>query len=109
MEGSADKAGIKSGDVILKINGIEVNSGSKLQEEVGKNRPGDKITVTLRRKGELKDVESFQEAFSKIRPSLDYDRRFAESLKDRPVVLGYTILLEDAAALAQAARRTHFS
>lgn len=57
-KGAGDKAGIKSGDVILKINGVEVNSGSKLQEEVGKNRPGDKITVTLRRKGELKDIEA---------------------------------------------------
>jgi adenylate cyclase len=44
---------------------------------------------------ELKDVEPFQEIFSKIRPSLDYDRRFAESLQGRPVVLGFTFLVED--------------
>jgi adenylate cyclase len=44
--------------------------------------------------GELKDVEAFQTVFSKIRPSLDYDRRFAESMEGRPVVLGYTFLLE---------------
>jgi serine protease Do len=55
--GAAQKGGIKMGDVILKINGVEVNSGSKLQEEVGKNKPGDEVTVTLRRKGELKDVK----------------------------------------------------
>lgn len=47
--GAGNKAGILKGDVILKINEVEVNSSSKLQEEVGKNRPGDKITVTLRR------------------------------------------------------------
>jgi len=50
--GAAAKGGIKAGDVILKINGTEVNSGSKLQEEVGKNKPGDEVTVSLRRKGE---------------------------------------------------------
>ncbi|MBL7811652.1 MAG: Do family serine endopeptidase [Bacteroidetes bacterium] len=55
---AAEKAGIKKGDVILKINGTEVNSSSRLQEEVGKNKPGDKVTVTLRRKGDVKDVEA---------------------------------------------------
>jgi S1-C subfamily serine protease len=55
--GAAAKGGIKAGDVILKINGTEVNSGSKLQEEVGKNKPGDEVTVSLRRKGELKEVK----------------------------------------------------
>ncbi|MCO5260968.1 MAG: Do family serine endopeptidase [Crocinitomicaceae bacterium] len=48
--GSAEKAGIKKGDVILKIGSVEVNSSAKLQEEVGKGRPGDKIPVTIRRK-----------------------------------------------------------
>ncbi len=56
-KGAADKVGIKKGDVILKINGIDVNSGSKLQEEVGRNKPGDKIKVTVLRKGELKEFE----------------------------------------------------
>jgi Do/DeqQ family serine protease len=55
--GAAAKGGIKAGDVILKINGTEINSGSKLQEEVGKNKPGDEVTVSLRRKGELKEVK----------------------------------------------------
>ncbi len=49
--GGAEKAGIKKGDVILKIGSVEVNSSAKLQEEVGKGRPGDKIPVTIRRKG----------------------------------------------------------
>lgn len=54
--GAAEKAGVKKGDVIVKINGVEVNSGSKLQEEVGKNKPGDEIKVSIRRKGEIKDL-----------------------------------------------------
>ena len=35
-DGSADKAGIKKGDVILKVGTKEVNSAATLQEEIGK-------------------------------------------------------------------------
>ena len=48
--GSAEKSGIKSGDVILKIGTKEVNSSAELQEEIGRMRPGDKVTVTIRNK-----------------------------------------------------------
>lgn len=46
--GSAEKAGLKEGDVVLKIGTKEVNSAASLQEEIGKMRPGDKVAVTLR-------------------------------------------------------------
>lgn len=46
--GSAEKAGIKTGDVILKIGGKEVNSSASLQEEIGRRRPGDIVSVTVR-------------------------------------------------------------
>lgn len=46
--GSAEKAGLKEGDVILKIGAKEVNSTASLQEEIGKRRPGDKVNVTVR-------------------------------------------------------------
>lgn len=46
--GSAQKAGVKDESVILKIGNKEVNSVAELQEEIGKRRPGDKISVTLR-------------------------------------------------------------
>jgi S1-C subfamily serine protease len=48
--GSADKAGLKDGDVILKIGSKEVNSVAALQEEIGKRRPGDKVTLSVRQK-----------------------------------------------------------
>jgi S1-C subfamily serine protease len=57
-DGSADKAGIKDGDVILKIGTKEVNSVASLQEEIGKRRPGDKVGVTIRnKKGDEEIVE----------------------------------------------------
>ena len=48
--GSADKAGLKDGDVILKIGSKEVNSVAALQEEIGKRRPGDKVLLSVRQK-----------------------------------------------------------
>lgn len=43
--GAAEKAGIKKDDVINEVNGVKVNSTAELQEQVGRYRPGDKITV----------------------------------------------------------------
>ena len=55
--GSADKAGMKDGEVILKVGSKEVNSVASLQEEVGKRRPGDKISVTIRNKNNEEEVK----------------------------------------------------
>lgn len=48
--GSAQKSGIKDGEVILKIGNKEVNSVASLQEEIGKRRPGDRVSITIRKK-----------------------------------------------------------
>jgi serine protease Do len=47
---AAEKAGIKDGDVIIKINDVAVNSSSELQEQVSRYHPGDKLNVTVKRK-----------------------------------------------------------
>ncbi len=51
---SAQEAGIEKGDVITRIDDVEVNSPSELQELVGRHRPGDKINVTVKRKDNVK-------------------------------------------------------
>ena len=45
---------------------------------------------------QLKGVPQFQHAFNEIKPQLDYDDIFAERMKGRPVVLGYTFVGEHA-------------
>ena len=55
--GSAEKAGVKAGDVILKIGTREVNSVAELQEEIGKRRPGDKVSLTIRTKGGDEEIK----------------------------------------------------
>jgi S1-C subfamily serine protease len=54
--GAAEEAGIKSGDIILMINDVPVNSVSMLQENVGLHRPGDKLKLTIDRAGARKEV-----------------------------------------------------
>lgn len=56
-DGAAITAGIKPGDIIKKINGVDVNVGSELQEQLSSFRPGDKVKVTYSRNGSEKTVE----------------------------------------------------
>ena len=51
------------------------SSGLRVLERLGQQR--------------FRDSTTFQSSLTELRPILDYDRRFAESLKGRPVVLGY--------------------
>lgn len=55
-EGSARQAGIRSGDIILKIEGVSVNSTSELLEIVGQHSPGDKVNVIVRRSNKELDL-----------------------------------------------------
>ena len=48
---AAESAGLKSKDVITKINGVSVNSSPELQEQVANYRPGDKLNVEYIRDG----------------------------------------------------------
>jgi len=53
----AEDAGIAPGDIILMIEGKEVNNTSRLQELVARNRPGDYIKVTIQRGQELMEMD----------------------------------------------------
>ena len=52
--GAASLAGIKDNDVIISIDGMNVNSTSELQEQISKHRPGDKIIVEIKRDNKRK-------------------------------------------------------
>ncbi len=55
-DGGAYAAGIRTGDRIEKINGIEIFSGGELQEQVSRYKPGDKVPVTFLRNGKEQTV-----------------------------------------------------
>ena len=60
---------------------------------------GMEILDTLAR-GELRGNAEFQRAYGMARPQLDFDRRFAASMQNRPVVLGYYFNSEERAVKA---------
>ena len=55
-DGAADKAGIKAGDVITQIDAAPIRSGADLQEQIGRHRPGDSVTITVMRGSTLKTL-----------------------------------------------------
>jgi serine protease Do/serine protease DegQ len=48
---SAERAGIKTGDIITSINGIVMKSASELRNSIGMLRVGDKVEIGLLRDG----------------------------------------------------------
>jgi len=55
-DGSAMDAGLQENDVILAFDGVEVKTVAELQEQVGKHRPGDKVTITYFRNAKEKTI-----------------------------------------------------
>ncbi len=55
-KGAAAKAGLKEGDLITKLNGISITSGSELVGQIAIYRPGDKIKITYKRNGAETEV-----------------------------------------------------
>jgi len=54
--GAAADAGLKVGDIIVKVENTEVNSTPQLLEQIGRHRPGDKVNITVVRDGEEKAI-----------------------------------------------------
>ncbi|MDL2264819.1 Do family serine endopeptidase [Parabacteroides sp. OttesenSCG-928-G21] len=48
---AAKQAGVEIGDVIVAVNDTKVRTGSSLQEQISKYRPGDKVKITVDRYG----------------------------------------------------------
>ena len=51
---AAKEAGLKKGDVIVKLNDATVKNSGELQEQMNKLRPGDKATISYYRDNKLK-------------------------------------------------------
>ena len=56
-DSAADKAGIKAGDIIVKIDDIRVSTSPRLQEIIARRRPGDKLSVLVNRNGSEKEFK----------------------------------------------------
>ncbi|GAA4456337.1 trypsin-like peptidase domain-containing protein [Nibrella saemangeumensis] len=55
--GAAKVAGLKKGDVIVKMEGQPVDSDAQMREIIGRRRPGDVINITVNRDGSERDFK----------------------------------------------------
>jgi serine protease Do len=54
----ADKAGIKTGDIILVVDGKDIENSIELPRVIGDSRPGTQVKLKIWRQGETKDISA---------------------------------------------------
>jgi predicted metalloprotease with PDZ domain len=78
-DGAAEKAGLEAGDVILGIDGEDVENTEGLREILGEHEGGDEVKVELMRHGRRKTVQvelqdssfrTFARSFQQVRPHM---------------------------------------
>ena len=98
LKGSAaDQAGVKSGDVLIKVDSTLVRNAAAVQEAVNSYRPGDKTTLTVIRDGKEKVLEVQFKDTMVANGSVDedcavafYGAKIKEADKDKLERLGLT-------------------
>ena len=91
----AAKAGVEAGDVITKFEGKTIEKVSDLPRLVGNTKPGTKSTITVLRRGKLKDLSMViaevpgDEATAKAKPGSDSSKSSQGSLENKS--LGLTL------------------
>ena len=55
---AADRAGLKQGDVITKLNGAEVNDSNAFRNRVAGTQPGTAVTLTVARDGREQELRA---------------------------------------------------
>jgi len=55
--GPAERAGLRAGDVITRVGAQETPDTTALSQALAAASPGDKVTVTVTRDGEQRDVQ----------------------------------------------------
>jgi serine protease Do/serine protease DegQ len=77
-DGPAEKAGVKLGDVILRVNGKEIESRDELRLTIAQMRPGSKASIDLSRDGKPVSVDvtltQFAEAPNELLSGVQVDK-----------------------------------
>ncbi|HUH13541.1 MAG TPA: PDZ domain-containing protein, partial [Longimicrobiales bacterium] len=69
--GPADQAGVEAGDVVLELDGEEINDGTELTTRLAQHLPGERVTLTLFRAGATTEATVELGAF----PRAEQERR----------------------------------
>ena len=56
-ESAAEKAGLKEGDIITKVNDSKIEDADDLYQTIGKYKPDDKVTITYKRGGKENKID----------------------------------------------------
>lgn len=98
---AAKAAGIEKGDIITAINKAPINNFSELQVQLNRYRPGDKVSVTVKRNGkdqdfrvELKNDEGNTEISTITNPLSKLGATFTTITDERKSQLGISSGLE---------------
>lgn len=57
-ESAAEKAGLKEGDIITKVNDTKIDGPEKLAEVIGKMKPNEEVKITYKRSGKDKTAKA---------------------------------------------------
>ena len=53
-DGAASEAGIRKGDIITAIDNVRIDNSTTLTEQIARHRPNDKVVLSVKRGGEVK-------------------------------------------------------
>jgi Do/DeqQ family serine protease len=56
--GPAEKAGLKPGDIVLKVNGSDVDDANMVRNRIASMKPGSDVTLTVFRDGKQMDLHA---------------------------------------------------
>ena len=80
-ESGAEKAGLKKGDIISKIDNSDIDGPDDLTSAIKKHKPGDKVSITYLRDGkeqkvtaELGKWKGVRQSYSYSMPNLNFDQ-----------------------------------
>ncbi|MDR3214062.1 MAG: DegQ family serine endoprotease [Azoarcus sp.] len=73
---AADRAGLKTGDVVLKVDGKDVSESSELPRIIGDRQPGSKVRLDIWRDGKSREITAVldelpAENTASVRPGKD--------------------------------------
>ncbi|MFQ5568676.1 MAG: Do family serine endopeptidase [Rhodothermales bacterium] len=71
-DGAADRGGLHQGDVVISVEGHQVNAPNELQSVIARHRPGDRVSLEVWRQGTTRHLQvelQGKEQFRSLEPT----------------------------------------